>query len=148
MQLTCLWQFDTILLTWLIRHIYQNLSFLSKLPFCVSYPIRDLADTAKGSLRLSLRWFLRRLLRLPLLSFVSPFIRNLFSLFLLVSEDRQTELATKVYVGVVLCWNRDHVPGLKNLPANRIAKGRNNSWKILWGWQGKGWSKQRGKEEE
>lgn len=99
----------------------QSLSLVSKLAFCVSYPIRDLADTTNGSIRLPIRWFLSLLLRLPLQSFVSPFIRNLVSLFLLVSEDRQTELATKVHVGVVVCWNRDHVPRLKNLPANRIA---------------------------
>lgn len=83
----------------------------------MSYPIRDFADTAKGFFRLPLHWFLRRLLWLSLQSFVRQFIRNLLAMFLLVSEDRQTELAAKVHVGGVVGWNRDHVPGLENLPA-------------------------------
>lgn len=97
----------------------QNLSLVLKLAFRVPYPVRDLADTTNGPLRLSIRHFLSLLLRLSLLSFVSPFIRNVFRYFLLVSEDSQTELATKVHVGVVVCWNRDHVSRLNNLPANR-----------------------------
>lgn len=70
--------------------------------FCFSYLVSHFADAAKGFFRLSLHWFLRRLLRLPLQSFVSPFVRNLLSIFLFVPKDRQTELATKVHEGAVV----------------------------------------------
>lgn len=101
-----------------------------ELAFRVPYPIRDLADTTNGPLRLSICGFLSLLLRLSLLAFVSPFLRNGFNHFLLVSEDSQTELATKVHVGVVLCWNRDHVPRLNNLPANRTVQCKKKPDKI------------------
>lgn len=82
-----------------------------------SYPVRDLAHAANRPLR----QFVHRLLRHLLLFFFSPFIRGFVWLFLIVSKDRQTKETTKVQIGVVLCGNRDHVPGLNYLPAKKIA---------------------------
>ena len=83
------------------------------------YLVGDFADTTKGfigqTLHLLLRWFLG----LPLQLFISPFLWNLIDLFPLVSEDGQTEMTTKVHDGVVACWDRYHVPGLKDLPEKR-----------------------------
>lgn len=78
--------------------------------------VGDFTDTTEGSVSLAVCWFLWRLLWLSLHSFIDPFVRKLVSLFLLVSKDGQTELAAKVHEGAVVCWDRDHVPGLDNLP--------------------------------
>lgn len=83
----------------------------------VFYLVGDFTDTTEGSVSLAVCWFLWRLLWLSLHSFIDPFVRKLVSLFLLVSKDGQTELAAKVHEGAVVCWDRDHVPGLDNLPA-------------------------------
>lgn len=44
-----------------------------------------------------------------------------------MSKDRQTELATEVHVAAVVRWDRDHVPGLNNLSAQRTAQGINTT---------------------
>lgn len=82
----------------------------------LNWLVGDFTDTTEGSVSLELCRFLWRLLWLSLHLFISPFVRNLVSLFLLVSKDGQTELAAKVHEGAVVCWDRDHVPGLNNLP--------------------------------
>lgn len=42
-----------------------------------------------------------------------------------MSKDRQAEQAAKVQVAVVLCRNRNHVPGLENFPTKKIPGDRN-----------------------
>lgn len=106
---------DTTLLTRPVGH----LSPLSTLAVTVPHPVGDLADATEGSLGLLLRRFLLgRPFGLPARPSLGLFVGNRVDLFLLVSEDGQAELAAEVHEGAVLCWNRDHVPGLKNLPAH------------------------------
>lgn len=92
----------------------KQVTCLIRLPVSVSYPIGNLADAANLRLERSLHW----LLRFPLQPFLGPFTGNV-RLFWLVSEDREAELSAEVCVAVVACWNRDHVPGLKNFPVRK-----------------------------
>lgn len=92
-----------------------------------SYFVSDLADTTNGLIWLTIHWFLSRLLNLSLQPFVKPFVG--ICLFLFVSKDRQTELATEVHEVPVVSRHCDHVPGLKDIPVKRVTRLSNTAVK-------------------
>lgn len=101
------------------KGFYMQLNRKVKKKIKTSCLVGGFADATEGFFSWTLHWFFGWLLR----SFINY---KFFALFLLVSVYRQTELATKVHECAVFCWDCDHVPWLKDLPANR-AEGRINA---------------------